>query len=386
MKRLSLLLLFVATLAEAQTSRGGDWTSYSDNGCIGGTQCRGRSIRVQLEDRPVVAVRFRAHDNIGEKAGGEVRVRIDGNVVADDVDIPRRGDLLTFEVPDLYGRVLSIEPAADDEVEVSEVAVLYGRGSRRGGGGVGSGGGSGSGGNSPWDSGRYRDRSGWRRYPEASACIGGDQCRQNGRRITIALDDAPVLGVRFFAHDNIGQRADGKLRVRIDDEVVSFYIDVERAGRRHELDVDNVVGSKLVIEANDEEIDIKDIEVLYARGGSRRGGGGGRWEREIRDEGGCIGGSECGGRRARIRISLDGRPVDSIRFYARDDIGARAGGELRVRIDDEIVEWNLDIAREGRTYTINGGRRAGDYLYIEPAADDEVMIRDVRVTFADYRN
>lgn len=367
-----VLVLFAATVAEAQPGlRSGEWTSYGDHGCIGGDQCRGRSIRVQLEDRPVVAVRFRAHDNIGEKAGGEVRVRVDGNTVADDVDVPRRGDLLTFEVPELYGRVLSIEPAADDEVEISEIAVLYGRGSRRT-----TGGGNGS----PWEPGRSRDRSGWRSYPGSAGCIGGNECRQNGRRITIALDSAPVIGVRFYAHDNIGQRADGKLRVRIDDTVVGFYIDVERAGRRHELDVDSVIGSKLVIESNDDEVDVKDIEVLYTRG-SRRGGRG--WDRETRDEGGCIGGTECGGRRARIRIALDGRPVESIRFYARDDIGARAGGELRIRIDDEILEWSLDISREGRTYVVNGGGRAGETLYIEPAADDEVMVRDVRVVFAD---
>ena len=63
----------------------------------------------------------------------------------------------------------------------------------------------------------------WRRYAE-HGCIGGEQCRRNGTRITIALDSAPVLGVRFFAHDNIGRRFDGKLNVRIDNHSVASYI------------------------------------------------------------------------------------------------------------------------------------------------------------------
>jgi hypothetical protein len=98
-------------------------------------------------------------------------------------------------------------------------------------------------------------------------------------------------------------------------------------------------------------------------------------------EGGCIGGSECGGRRARIRIPLDGRPVASIRFYAHDEVGARAGGELRIRIDDEIIESSMNIPREGRTFTLAANGVSGDYLYIEPAEDDEVVVKDVRVRF-----
>src|SRR5262249_31697435 len=100
----------------------------------------------------------------------------------------------------------------------------------------------------------------WRRYPE-HGCIGGSECRQNGKRITIALDSAPVIGVRFFAHDNIGQRADGKLNVRIDSHYVASYIDIQRSGRVHEFDVDRIRGDKLVIEvATDDEVEVRDIE------------------------------------------------------------------------------------------------------------------------------
>jgi hypothetical protein len=112
--------------------------------------------------------------------------------------------------------------------------------------------------------------------------------------------------------------------------------------------VDVILGVLGDIEVDD-EVDIRDIEVLYGRS---RGRGGDRWgQNEITHEGGCIGGSECGGRRARIRI------------------------------DDEILEYSLDIPREGRTFTIDGKGIDGDYLYIEPAEDDEVVVRDIRVRF-----
>lgn len=371
-----LTLLTVSTVAAAQDIRrnNADWKPSSQNGCIGGSTCRERRLRVELEDKPVLAVRFTAHDQIGTKAEGVLRVKIDGNTVDEYIDIPRKGQVFTVDVDELSGRYLVFEAATDDEVQISEVSVLYSRERRR----IPREGG--------WDrpngGGRPGGGDGWRSYPRAAMCIGGAECRKNGNRITIALEQAPVLGVRFYAKDDIGTRADGKLSVRIDDEQIGWYIDVQRAGKRHEIDVENVYGQKLIIQtANDDEVNVSDIEVLYGRRGRGEGRGGRGGRREITHEGGCIGGDECGGRRARIRIELDGRPVESLRFYARDDIGTRAGGELRIRIDDEIITYSLDIPREGKTFTIDGKNIAGDYLYIEPAEDDEVAIKDVRVKF-----
>jgi len=385
MRRAFIALLFIVPVlasAQAPLRRGGagDWTSYSSQtGCVGGSSCKERRLRVPLEDRPVLAVRFHAHDQVGAKAEGVLRVKIDGNTVNGYVDIPRRGEVFTLDVEELTGRYLVFEPVTDDEVEISQIAVLYGRG----GGRIIP--------RDPYDDRGRRDRDGgsagsggWRSYPRAGTCIGGDECRKNGRRITIALDNAPVLGVRFYAHDSIGTRADGRLSVSIDDKTVASYIDVQRAGKRHEIDVENVYGTKLIIEtATDDEVDVKDIEVLYGRRGRQGGPGGGPWNREVTHEGGCIGGSECGGSRARIRIAIDGRPVSQIRLYARDDVGTRAGGELRIRVDDEILEYALDIPREGRTFTIDGKGIAGDYVYLEPAEDDEVVVRDVRIQFGE---
>jgi hypothetical protein len=403
MRRFSLVLLLlgVSTLLGAQEARrggSGDWKSSTQSGCIGGSTCRERRLRVELEDKPVLAVRFRAHDQIGTKADGALRVKIDGNTVNNFIDIPRKGEVFTLDVDELTGRYLVFEAVNDDEVEISEIAILYSRERQRprdrdwdhGNSGGGNSGGYGGGSGRPGGGG---NGGGWRSYPRAAGCIGGDECRQNGNRITVALEDAPVLGVRFYAKDDIGTRADGKLTVRIDDTQIGWYIDVQRAGKRHELDVDNVFGRKLVIEtANDDEVDVRDIEVLYGRGGRGGNGGGngggyggggrpGGGRREITHEGGCIGGDECGGKRARIRIPLDGRPVESLRFYARDDVGTRAGGELRIRIDDEVLSYSIDIPREGKTFTIDGKNMAGEYLIIEPAEDDEVVIKDIHVLF-----
>lgn len=364
-----LSLVLLATAASAQSRS--DWSRVEGGGCIGGRQCPEKRLTLPLRDLPVIGVRFRAHDEMGETAGGKLRVRIDRNSIRDGIDIPRKGETFTIEVDELRGRTLVFEPAADDEVVIDQIAVLYAPERTL---------------NRERDRDRGRDRSpspGWTSYRNAGMCIGGDECRKNGNRIMIALENAPVLGIRFYAHDNFGTRADGRLSVRIDETPVESYIDVKREGRRHDFEVDNVRGAKLVISAaNDDEVEVSDIEVLYGRGGGGRGGSGG--QREITDEGACIGGTECGGRRSRIRINLRGRNVVSVRFYARDDVGARANGELRIRVDDEVIQDYLDIPREGKTFTIDGRGLAGDFLIIEPAEDDEVVVRDVRVKVEEW--
>ncbi|HEX7705225.1 MAG TPA: hypothetical protein VF701_02095 [Thermoanaerobaculia bacterium] len=356
------VLLVSIPLVAQDARRSGDWTPFPGvRECIGGAGCTERRLRVPLEDRPVVAVRFTAHDDIGSKADGELRVKIDGNTIRDRIDIPRRGETFTLDVDELRGRYLVFEPARNDEVEISNIAVLYARETIRRPGPRGP-----------------QSGGGWRDYPRASACIGGDGCRKNGTRITIALDPLPVLGIRFWAHDAIGQRADGKVNVRVDDLTVASYVDIRREGRRHEFEVASVSGTRLVIEtASNDEVEVSEIQVLYGR--PVRGGG----SREIRNEGACIGGDQCGGRRARIRIALDGRAVESIRFYAHDDIGTKASGKLQIRIDDQFLEYSLDIPREGRTFTIAAKGAAGDYLYFEPAANDEIEIKDIRVQLDD---
>ena len=352
-----LILALLLTLPLAAQVRRGDWVSYPQAACIGGSNCPEKRIRIELEDRPVLGIRFTAHDQIGETAGGELRIKIGAETIRHSIDIPRRGETFTIDVDNVRGQTLTFEPASYDEIDIKDIAVLYGG---RGDGVIRRDGPRGG---------------GWRRYTE-SGCIGGSECRKNGTRFTVVLDDRPVLGVRFYAHDNHGTKADGKLNVRIDDTTVASYIDVQRDGKRHEFDVDNVLGSKLVIStANDDEVTVSEIEVLYGRP-ERRG-----FERETLHEGGCVGGTECGGRRARLRVPLRDREIASVRFYAHDNVGTRAGGELRVRVDDQPLREYIDVPRDGRTFTIEGKGVVGQFLIIEPTTDDEVVIRDVRVEY-----
>ena len=374
MRRLIILLLLALPLI-AQNRRG-EWVTYGDHGCIGGSKCPDKRMRIKLAERPVLAVRFTAHDDIGETAGGKLTVKVGADAVRSWIDIPRRGETFTVDVDNRRGEYLTFEAAANDEIEIKDVAVMYGSGFDRdddhGGGGGGG-----------WQRG---NREGWRNYERAGTCIDGNDCRQNGNRITIALDDQPVLGIRFNAHDNVGTRADGKLNVRIDDHSIASYVDVARDGKRHEFDVDGIIGSKLVIStATDDEVTISDVAVLYGRGGGRgydsgssRGYGS---ERETRNSGGCIGGNECGGSRAKIRIALHGGSVSSVQFFAHDSVGTKAGGELRVRVDNEILRDYIDIPRDGRTFNIDGHHISGDWLIIETASDDEVVVKDVKVTY-----
>jgi hypothetical protein len=110
----------------------GNWTPYPDaRGCIGGAKCgRYEEIRVRLQDRPVEAIRFRAHDNVGNVSRGHLRVEIDGRQIERDIDVAKNGDYYEIDGRGLRGRTLAINSFAHDEVEVDQVEVLY-----RGGGG-----------------------------------------------------------------------------------------------------------------------------------------------------------------------------------------------------------------------------------------------------------
>ena len=66
--RRAMLLLLLALPMFAQNRRG-EWVTYSEHGCIGGSKCPDKRLRIRLEERPVLGIRFAAHDNIGETAG-----------------------------------------------------------------------------------------------------------------------------------------------------------------------------------------------------------------------------------------------------------------------------------------------------------------------------
>lgn len=252
---------------------------------------------------------------------------------------------------------------------------------------------------------------GWVRYEQEGGCIGGDRCERNGERLRVPLYDDAVYGVRFHAHDDVGSRSRGHLRVLIDARVIAYDIDVAKSGEVYEVAVQGMHGRYLEFEAlyNDEVV-VADIEVWYGRGyrppGDHPGGGYGRpghddhpgyddrpgygssgpgspgWDnswRRYRQEG-CIGGVRCDELQS-LRVPLESAPVTAIRFYAHDDVGDRSDGFLRVRIDDAILEYRLDIAKRGDTYEIPVRGLRGRTLIFETATDDEVVVRDIAVRY-----
>lgn len=237
---LSLTLLSSAVLAQPPSA----WELYDEEGgCIGGSRCgdQGDSIRIPLEDSPVLGIRFNAHDDVGETRGGRLRVRIDSEAVGGDLEITGTASLYELPVPQRRGRFLIIETRSDDEVVVEDIEVRYGALSQP------------------------RERREWRAYPEWTGCIGGGRCREQGVRIRVPLEDARVYGVRFLAHDQVGESARGRLRVRIDQRTLAKDIDVLRRGEVYNLQLEGLRGRYLIFEAlGGEEVVVEDIEIQYA--------------------------------------------------------------------------------------------------------------------------
>lgn len=256
------LLAVVCALSAvpARAARDG-WVSY-DGGCIGGAKCGsdGWQLRIRLEDETVTAVRFRAHDNVGDRSDGHLRVRLNGQVLDDDIDVPKNGDRFEYTVDRVRGRELLFEAFAHDEVMVEDIEVQY-RSDRGGRGGRGDHGDRG-------DHGGGGSRGDWQSYEDDGGCIGGSRCEDD--EIRVRLEDAPVIAVRFHAHDNVGSKSGGHLQVRIDGEPLRRDIDVPKDGDDYELDADRTRGRYLIFEAlTDDEVVIEDIEVQYGSRGRR---------------------------------------------------------------------------------------------------------------------
>jgi hypothetical protein len=236
------LMVLLSSAALAQLS--GSWELYEEEGgCIGGSRCgdQGDSIRIPLEDSPVSGIRFNAHDDVGETREGKLRVRIDGVQLGGDLDIAETSSPYEIPVPQRRGRFLIIETRSDDEVVVEDIEVLYG----------------------PLR--QPRERREWRVYSEWTGCIGGGRCREQGTMLRVPLEDARVYGVRFLAHDQVGERTRGRLRVRIDQRTLAKDIDVLRRGEVYNLMVEGLRGRYLIFEAlGGEEVVVEDIEVQYA--------------------------------------------------------------------------------------------------------------------------
>jgi hypothetical protein len=238
----------------------GSWARLTrgPEACIGGDLCghHGWALELPLDPRaPVLAVRFFAHDDVGNHSRGALRVSIDGELLADHVDVRRRGRVHEIGAPGFAGRVLVLEAATDDEVVIEDVEVLYG-------------------GRPYGPAPRSRpapgpDPGGWRTLTDEAACFGGDLCGHYGWALEMHLGGAPVYGLRIYAHDDVGRRSRGLLRVVLDGRVLADGIDVRKLGGVHELAVPGIRARHLVLEAvSNDEVVVDRVEVLERR---RRG-------------------------------------------------------------------------------------------------------------------
>lgn len=98
--------------------------------------------------------------------------------------------------------------------------------------------------------------------------------------------------------------------------------------------------------------------------------------------GGCIGGELCEQNGDELQIRLDGLPVDSVRFRAHDDVGAKTGARLRVTIDGQVLAPSIDVQKGGDRYAFDGKGLRGRLLTFEALADDEVVVEDIEVLYA----
>jgi len=99
---------------------------FSDT-CLGGNKCSGSNVweRVFSLRQPtfVNSVTIEAHDNIGMKTGGVIAVYADNRLVADNVDIERKGSAYNLCI----GRVVrdfTIRARTDDEVMITALKVF----------------------------------------------------------------------------------------------------------------------------------------------------------------------------------------------------------------------------------------------------------------------
>lgn len=255
-----LLALLPLLAAPALAGHRGHWTPVQRHEtCIGGQRCGPYALELPLSGAPVEAVRFYAHDDVGDKHKARLRISIDGRVIAHGVDVKAAGYAHEIGAYGHSGRYLVIAVETNDEAVIEDVEVLY-RGHRgrayRPADGPRHGGGHG----------------GWQPLDRADGCFGGDICGRHGDALVLPLSGAPVRAIRFYAHDAVGQKTGGRLRISIDGHVIAHDLDVKRAGYLHELDIRGLIGRRLIFETiRHDEVVVQDVEVLYGGGRHRHG-------------------------------------------------------------------------------------------------------------------
>ncbi len=116
-----LLIAALTLLGRPAAAQGDGWHSLSERGgCLGGRRCA-RSLELRLDERPVQAIRFEAHDDVGVRGGGRLRVWIDDDAVERGLELRHERRSYTLDGRGLRGRRLVFEPLGNEAVVVERV-------------------------------------------------------------------------------------------------------------------------------------------------------------------------------------------------------------------------------------------------------------------------
>lgn len=230
-------------------------------------------------------------------------------------------------------------------------------------------------------------------------CIGGQQCGV-GKQYRLTLpEEGLVQYVRFQAHDNIGDKAVGALRVSVVDYqtgrnvVIGDYIDIKKTGTDLTLQANNIRSREVILEAvrgngqTPDEVQIQAVEV-------------GMLPRFVTATyaGGCFGGQGCGvGRELSIELA-NRSSVTEIAVTADDNIGDKQVGKMDTLVELangqlEVLAINQDVKKTGSTFRYNlGGRQANRLILRHTRPDsfngikqeDEIEVTNIEVRYQNF--
>ena len=100
--------------------------------CIGGTKCPGyrrnhiSKFTIDLKDIvDVKRIQFYAHDHVGRTGKAKINVLLDNRIVANGIDIKRKGAQHIIELNHTLGRFITFEAASFDEAVLQRISVDY---------------------------------------------------------------------------------------------------------------------------------------------------------------------------------------------------------------------------------------------------------------------
>lgn len=374
--------LWLGLAAVAAEASGQAWRSYPQvDGCIGGPRCSTQPIELRLDRRVVERLRFFAvtDDRDGERA--RLLVTLDGRSLDRELTVDARGRVFVLDGLGRSAEVLRFENLSRQGVRIESLEILYADDRRSAASTRSS---AGDRGPLPYRDG-YDD--GWTVYRNEQGCIGGELCTKGS--LVIRLAKEPIERLRFSAHDDFGNKFEGKLQVRIDDKILDRRLDILRQGSVHTLEARGRRGDYLIFEAlGDDEVMIDTVEVLYRGAQPRRSPAAtpppvayeSRRSSGYEGPGQCIGGRLCDSRH-RFEIKLEGLVLEAVRFHAHSDVGDGYDSRLRVLLDREDLAEELEIPRRGEFFELQTTGARGRLLVFEAIGRGEVVVEDIEVRY-----